>query len=160
MFSWSIFTSMCDKQAALLQSIHKTSSSCEAFLSPLLKKQEIEAAIEHVRGYSSPEMDGLPAALYQLAPRVVGEILHIVFEHQLRRGTSLRSQRIFLAIPMLYKTESRADPVPIVPLHYSHGREGAVVDICVPHQKVLLNSIDEDKKNFCEDVPSFIIFHA
>nr|CCA26181.1 PREDICTED: similar to pollike protein putative [Albugo laibachii Nc14] len=98
------------KQAIIISSITKTlSSSDESFLSPSLTKNEMEEAIKHMRGYSSPGMDGLPAAFYQLAPSVFGECLQIVFNDQLRRGTSLRSQRSS-AITLLYIKGSRADP--------------------------------------------------
>nr|CCA19829.1 pollike protein putative [Albugo laibachii Nc14] len=98
------------KQAILISSVTKIlSSSDESFLSSPLTKKEMEEAIKHMRGYSSPGMDGLPAAFYQLAPSVFGECLQIVFDDQLRRGTLLRSQRSS-AITLLYKKGSRADP--------------------------------------------------
>nr|CCA23055.1 PREDICTED: similar to pollike protein putative [Albugo laibachii Nc14] len=62
-----------------------------------------------MRGHSSPGVDGLPAAFYQLAPSVFGECLQIVFDHQLRRGSLLRSQ-CSSAITLVYKKGSRVDP--------------------------------------------------
>ena len=98
------------QQHTLLHSITVTLySPDESFLSAPLTKLEMEEAIKRMRGHSSPGMDGLPAAFYQLAPSVFGECLQIVFEHQLRRGSLLRSQRSS-AITLLYKKGSRADP--------------------------------------------------
>nr|CCA19833.1 PREDICTED: similar to pollike protein putative [Albugo laibachii Nc14] len=77
--------------------------------SPSLTRKELEGAIKRIRGRSSPRMDGLPAAFYQLAPGIFGECLHIVFADQLRRGSLLRSQRSS-AITLLYKKWSRVDP--------------------------------------------------
>ena len=99
------------QQQKLLQSISKTLSRLdESFLSSPLTTREMEEAINHMRGHSSPGMDGLPAAFYRLAPSVFGKCLKIVFEHQLRRGSLLRSQRSS-AITLLYK---KKDPVLIL----------------------------------------------
>nr|CCA18940.1 AlNc14C60G4403 [Albugo laibachii Nc14] len=68
-------------------------STYEAFLSAPLKQKKMEGEIKRMRGHSSPGMDGLPAALYQLAPGIFGECLQIGFADQLRRGSLLRSQR-------------------------------------------------------------------
>nr|CCA20574.1 AlNc14C98G5934 [Albugo laibachii Nc14] len=81
-------------QADLIHSITKTlSSTDEALLSAPLTQKELEGAIERMRGRSSPGLDGLPAAFYQIDPCIFGECLHIVFADQLRRGSLLRSQR-------------------------------------------------------------------
>nr|CCA25919.1 AlNc14C332G10705 [Albugo laibachii Nc14] len=103
------------KQAILIHSITKTlTSSNECLFSSPLTKKEMEEAIKHIRGYSSPGMDRLPAAFYQLAPSVFGECLQIVLDYQLRRGTLLRSQRSS-EVTLLYNEGSRADPGTIAP---------------------------------------------
>ena len=108
----------------------------------------MEEAIKSMRGHSSPGMDGLPAAFYQLAPSVFGEWLQIVFEHQLRRGSLLRSQRSS-GITFLYKKGSRAHPVNYRPIAL------ICVDVKVlPKilayglQQVLPKLIHEDQKAF------------
>ena len=137
------------KQKSLLDTITRTlNSSDESFLSAPLTKSEMEGAIRSMRGHSTPGMDGLPAAFYQLAPRVFGECLQIVFDAQLRRGSLLRSQRSS-AITLLYKKGSRADP----------GNYRPIALICVDVkvlskvlayrlQKMLPKLIHDDQKAF------------
>ena len=99
-----------EPQEILLRTIQKTLSSDEdSLLSSPLTAKELSEAIKHMRGHSSPGMDGLPAAFYQISPDLFGECLRIVFNYQLTRGTLLRSQRRS-AITLLYKKGSRADP--------------------------------------------------
>ena len=97
------------KQKKLLDSIQVYLASAEQDrLSTRLSTTEMAEAIKHMRS-SSPGMDGLPAAFYQLDPETFGECLRIVFEFQLERGILLRSQR-HSAITLLYKKGSRGDP--------------------------------------------------
>ncbi|KAL7995038.1 hypothetical protein Plhal703r1_c48g0150981 [Plasmopara halstedii] len=58
---------------------------------------------------SSPGMDGLTAAFYQVAPTIFGECLCIVFNHHLQVGRLSQSQRQS-AIVLLYKKGMRACP--------------------------------------------------
>ena len=90
------------QQDTLLQSTTATIFSLdESYLSARLTIMEMEEAIKSMRGHSSPGMDRLPAAFYQLTPSVFGECLQIVFEQQLRRGSLLRSHRS----PAMYKSD-------------------------------------------------------
>ena len=99
-----------DDQELLLNTITKSLSSDESnILSSPLKDIEMCEAIKHMRGHSSPGMDGLPASFYQIAPVIFGECLRIVFDYQLERGILLQYQRPS-AISLLYMKSSRADP--------------------------------------------------
>nr|CCA24316.1 PREDICTED: similar to pollike protein putative [Albugo laibachii Nc14] len=143
------------KQDTLLQSITKTlSNSDETFLSAPLTKEEMESAIKSMRGHSSPGLDGLPAAFYQLSPRVFGECLQIVFDDQLRRGTLLRSQRS-LAITLLYKKGSRANPGNYRPIALMCVDVKVLPKVLAYRlQQVLPKRIHEDRKAFLREDPS------
>nr|CCA16778.1 pollike protein putative [Albugo laibachii Nc14] len=78
-------------------------------LSTRLSTTEIAEAIKHMRSNSSPGMDELPAAVYQVDPETFGECLKIVFEFQLKHGSLLRWQR-HSAMNLEYKKGLRSDP--------------------------------------------------
>nr|CCA18946.1 AlNc14C60G4409 [Albugo laibachii Nc14] len=89
-------------QNKLLDSIQVSLESEEQDrLSTRLSTTEIAEAIKHMRSNSSPGLDGIPAAVYQVDPETFGECLKIVFEFQLKHGSLLRSQRDS-AITLLY----------------------------------------------------------
>ncbi|KAL7681847.1 hypothetical protein Plhal304r1_c053g0137291 [Plasmopara halstedii] len=67
---------------------------------------------------SSPGMDGLTAAFYQVAPTIFGECLCIVFNHHLQVGRLSQSQRQS-AIVLLYKKGMRACPSTFQDAHIS-----------------------------------------
>ncbi|CAI5747278.1 unnamed protein product [Peronospora destructor] len=70
---------------------------------------DLELAIKHMKANSSPGMDGLTAAFYQVAPAIFGECLALVFNDRLGRGALLASQRKS-AVILLHKKGSCADP--------------------------------------------------
>ena len=92
-YSWTSLAPLRTKASDTHQFNHKKHypARMNPFLTSPLTEKEMEEAIKHMRGYSSPGIDGLPAAFYQLTPSVFGECLQIVFDDQLRRGTLLRS---------------------------------------------------------------------
>ena len=97
-------------QIKLLDSITASlESAVQDRLCTRISAIEMAEAIKHMSSRSSPGMDGLPAAFYQLDPETFGECLRIVFEYQLERGILLPSQR-HSAITLLYKKGSRCDP--------------------------------------------------
>ncbi|KAH9134025.1 hypothetical protein AeRB84_020101 [Aphanomyces euteiches] len=65
--------------------------------------------------HKSPGIDGFLAGFYQLHPALFGEILSIVFNHQLQEGIMLASQR-WSAISLLFKGSDRRNPANYRPI--------------------------------------------
>ncbi|KAF1315557.1 putative Pollike protein, partial [Globisporangium splendens] len=97
-------------QRNLLDSIVRfTSETDRDILNAPVTSHDLADAIRHMKATSAPDMDGLTAGFYQVAPDVFGECLSLVFNDQLRRGVLLPSQRKS-AVVLLHKKGSRAQP--------------------------------------------------
>ncbi|KAF1328765.1 putative Pollike protein, partial [Globisporangium splendens] len=97
-------------QRKLLDSIVRfTSETDRDIVNAPVTSHDLADAIRHMKATSAPDMDGLTAGFYQVAPDVFGECLSLVFNDQLRRGVLLPSQRKS-AVVLLHKKGSRAQP--------------------------------------------------
>nr|CCA27975.1 pollike protein putative [Albugo laibachii Nc14] len=91
-------------QMKLLDSITVLLESAEQDrLSTRISATEMAEAIKHMRSRSSPGMDGVPAAFYQLDPETFGECLRIVFEYQLERGNYRPNALLCVDVKVLSK---------------------------------------------------------
>ena len=98
------------QRTRLLQFLDKrlTDTQRDSLDTPL-EVEEFVGAIKAMAPNTSPGLDGFPGKFFKIAPNTFSEILQIVFNYQLQRGTMLGRHRK-AAVVLLYKNGDRNDP--------------------------------------------------